>query len=117
MGRHKGIQPMLDKESVRPASMVQSASSSYPVGSLAQDAAQAHPNPAVQGRKGGFAAVLEVFEPPSQRLIQGNDDHLQALSVGALGFCPDCVLEFFEAFPARPLLALLEVIPQEVEST
>jgi len=49
------------KECIRPAVVIPAAFTTFPSLAVAQDAAQAHPQPLVEGSKGVAVAVLEVF--------------------------------------------------------
>jgi hypothetical protein len=61
--------------------------------------------------------MFEIFKPAPQTLIQRADDPIQALPVIALGHASDVVFEFLQALPARPLLALLEMVSEKIKAS
>ena len=60
--------------------------------------------------------MLEIFKPAPARAIDFLDDRLQAVTVGALRFGSDRVLERLEALLPRPLHITFKVVSQKVES-
>jgi len=62
MGGYQTEQPMLGKESVRPAMMVQAPTSAAVLRTLAKDASQSHAHSAVERPERGLPGMLEVFE-------------------------------------------------------
>jgi hypothetical protein len=96
---------MLGKESIRPAMMIQTTAATSPTTVVAQDAAQAHSNPAIQHDEGHAATVLKVLKPSFQRPIHVRDDDRQAIAVGPLRFLADRVSEFPKTLSTRPALA------------
>ena len=108
---------MLGKVGVGPASMVVATPTPFSAVSLAQDAPQAHANPAIQGCEGTWATVFEVLEPTSQRAIDVSDACFEASPIGASGLDPHRLLQLLPTLLARPSLPALEVIAQEVESS
>src|SRR3569832_2296892 len=61
-------------------------------------------------------AVFEVFKPAPLASPEIGDDPLQVVSTGPRGLGSDLVLQLSQALRARPAIAALEVIPQEVEA-
>jgi hypothetical protein len=61
-------------------------------------------------------AVLEVLKPTPQRAVDVVDDHSETASLGAPGLPPQRVFELPPALLARPSLAPLEVIAEEVKA-
>ena len=75
MGCTQAVQPVFVEEAVRPTLMVLAARPAAPSASLAQDAAQATANPAVQVAEDGPVTVSKVREPSAQLRTQpGTDD-------------------------------------------
>ena len=70
MGGIQAVQPLFVEETVRPALMVLPLPSTAPPASLAQDAAQATANPAVQVRKQGRVTVSKVGKPAAKLHVQ-----------------------------------------------
>src|SRR5947209_16922062 len=65
IGCGKGEQPLLSKEGIGPAVVIQAPGPSFALVTVAQDATQPHPGPLVQLLKDRPVAVLEVFKPTS----------------------------------------------------
>ena len=78
MGGFQAQQPVFGKDAIWPAVIVVAASSSGQSDSFAQQAAQTHPEPAVEALEDPrWAAVLEVREPATKRLVDIVDDEHQ----------------------------------------
>jgi hypothetical protein len=100
---------VLGKEGVRPAIMVvTSFPSLLPL--AAQDAAQAHPYPLVQGHKGGAMTMLEIPKPSLQGPAQVRHDGGQALPVGAPPLGANRVIELLQAFRTWPARTPFEMV-------
>src|SRR4051812_11868361 len=108
MGGTQVIQPLLGKEGVRPAKAVRTATYPAKAKSSAQDAPKASANPAIQWLERPAMAVLEVFEPATQRSIHVGDDRLQAVPGSPSRLRSDRVLELLQALGARAASAPLE---------
>src|SRR6202012_3559564 len=116
VGCDEGEQPKLSKEGVGPAVMIPAQSPAFATLPTAQDAPQTHPDPPVQVPEGRPVAVFEVFKPASLGSPEIGDDPLQAVPTGPRGLGSDLVLQLSQALRARPAIAALAVIPQEVEA-
>jgi hypothetical protein len=60
MGCCQAIQPVCRKEGIPPALMIRTPATTSPATSSSEDAAQPHPNPAVQCRERRFVAVFDA---------------------------------------------------------
>ena len=98
---------MLSKESVWPAMMVQTPTTSSSPLAAAKDAAKAHPNPPVERLKRSSVAVLEILKPAPTHRVDSTDSFFQAEAVRAPGVEPDRVLVLLQALLARPTIAAL----------
>ena len=107
---------MYGKEGIGPAVVIPASATSSQANTVPEDTAQPHPNPLVQWRERELMAVFKVFKPAHQGAVDVRDGFLQAFAVGTSGFGPDGVLELLEALLARPTIASLEVVAQEVEA-
>jgi hypothetical protein len=89
MGCAERKQPLLGEVSVWPSLMVRTTSPASLVLPLAQDATQAHPNPAVQFGKGAAMTVFEIAKPSPQRPVGVLNQVVEAVPLGApgLGSC------------------------------
>src|ERR1700732_818393 len=120
MGFYQRVKPQLGKECVRPTLMVRTPPTPAPAASLAQDATQSHPYPAIDRCKRGLETVLEVTKPASQCTVDMDDDDLQSRTVGPLGFLPQSVLELVQTLLLRPVvdttLGPFEVIAQKLKA-
>src|SRR5437870_12568754 len=85
LGLCKREQPLRGKESIGPALMIAPSAPTAPLLTLTQKAAQTHPEPGIQIRKGRVIAVLEIAKPASGDRVDARDDDLQALPIAALG--------------------------------
>ena len=113
MGGCQVEQPLLDKEFVRPAVMIQASTSTAATLAFAEHAPQSASDPAIECGEGGPPRVLEVTEPATQRLIETGDNHRQARSVGAFRFRANRVFEFLQALLPREATMLHESVAQE----
>src|SRR5882672_3913773 len=59
------VQPQFGKERVGPAMMIRTPPTPASPASLAQDASQTHPYPAIQSNKRGLQTVFEIPKPAS----------------------------------------------------
>src|SRR5207249_8901442 len=116
LGLCKREQPLRGKESIGPALMIAPSAPTAPLLTLTQKAAQPHPEPGIQIRKGRVIAVLEIAKPASGDRVDARDDDLQALPIAALGQDANFVPQLFQALRARPSKSALEVIPKKVEA-
>src|SRR5437867_11095073 len=116
LGLCKREQPLRGKESIGPALMIAPSAPTAPLLTLTQKAAQTHPEPGIQIRKGRVIAVLEIAKPASGDRVDARDDDLQALPIAALGQDANFVPQLFQALRARPSKSALEVIPKKVEA-
>ena len=116
MSHNQREQPLLGKESIGPALMVESSSPSFATLAAAQEATQPHPYPAVQVGERRAMTVSEVPKPASQGPVQVRDDSWQALSLGAPCLGSDRVFELLQALRTWPAIAALKVIAQEVKA-
>ena len=92
--RHpKTVQPLPGKESRWPLDIVPTSSTAATAPTFAEDAAQSLPHPAVEVSECGVVAMLEIFKPTFQGLVQIGDNDWQALPVGAPGLGPEHVDE------------------------
>ena len=62
-------------------------------------------------------AMLEVAEPSFQGTVQFHADSFDVPTAAAAGLAPDGVLEFIQAFLARPFRSSFKMVPQEVKSS
>src|SRR6266581_3126768 len=116
LGGSKREQPLRGKESIGPAPMIISPSTTTPFTAFAQNATQAHPDPLIQRPKRLVVAMFEVSNPALCNSVDTRDDYLQALPIVALGQNPDFVLHLLQALLPRPFIATLEVIPKKVKA-
>src|SRR5215470_5085195 len=96
--------------------MIPASTSTVASLSVSQDTAQPHADPVIECRERVAMAVLEVFEPAHQRLVDVGDDVLKTVAVGAPGLAMNRVFELLQAFRTRPPRTRLEVISQEVKA-
>src|SRR5947207_15677840 len=78
MGDCQGEQAMLGKESVGPAIMIETTTSSATMMAPTQNATQSHADPRIQQRKRRPVTVAEVLKPSRQSPINVRDDDRQA---------------------------------------
>src|SRR5271167_3979479 len=96
--------------------MIRTPTPSFPPVAKAQQATQPHAHPFVQGDEREAMTVLEVLKPASQGPVQVGEDGLQALPVVTPGLSSNRVLELAQALLARPTIAALEVVAEEVKA-
>jgi hypothetical protein len=96
-GCGEGEQPLLSKESVRPAVVISASGSAFALLAVAQDASKAHSDPLVQLLKEPSLAVLEILKPASLDFVQFRDRLLEAVPIGTLGLDANLVLELPQA--------------------
>src|SRR3954471_19829539 len=113
MGPLQAVEPVVGEEGVGPASMVRPATAAFPLHPLAEQAPQAHPDPAVEPLERPLVAVLEIFKPAPERRVEAGDDREEATAGGTLGLLPDRLLELGQALRARAASAVLEPVTQE----
>src|SRR2546428_7306678 len=117
MGGDQTVQPLLGKETIGPALMIQAASPTTASVTFAENAPQTHADPAVEAFEDPrWAAVLEVHKPTPQRTVQVVDQRGQRASRGATGLGTQCILQLLETLFAGPTFGPLEAIPQEGEA-
>src|SRR5881396_594991 len=102
LGLCKREQPLRGKESIGPALMIAPPAPTTPFLAFTQKAAQTHPEPGIQIRKGRVIAVLEIAKPASGDRVDARDDDLQALPIAALGQDANLVPQLFQALAPRP---------------
>src|SRR5260370_37743765 len=109
---------MRSKVGIGPARLVGAICFGTPfaMASFAQDASQPAADESIFHAECRSVAVLEVFKPAPQRPVHVRDDLGHAVPGGPFGLRPDRVPEFLTAFAARPSLARLEVVAEEVKA-
>src|SRR5205085_8112414 len=95
--------------------MVASSGAALPLVTFALDRAQALSHPLVFLLEDVGYAMLEVFEPAPQRPIHIGDDLTHRMWIEPPRLVTDHFPEFVPALVARPAIAALEVVSQEVE--
>ena len=111
MGCLQVKQPAFGKEGVRPALIVRPPTGFAPTaGTLTQNAAQTHPDPAVDIRKHAtLGHMLEIAEPTSQRPIDAGYDIVQAVTVRATSLPTNRGFQLLQALRPRESLPAFEV--------
>ena len=115
MGLYKAEKSMSPKVRVGPAKMIVAMADAMQPLTLAQYAPKAPPNPFVDGSKGGFMTVLEVFKPALQSAVNIGNNLSQATAVAAPRFGSNGIFELLQAFLARPSSALHKVVAEKVK--
>ena len=116
MGLCKAKEPMFPKELVRPASMVKSSANPFVSLTAAQDTPKATAYPLIEGRKGPFVAMLEVFKPAAKRTVDICDDDEQAVAIATWGLRPNGVSDSPQALLAGLAGVPLEVVSKKIKS-
>src|SRR5437870_8510867 len=116
LGLCKREQPLRGKESIGPALMIAPPAPTTPFLAFTQKAAQTHPDPGIQIRKGRVVAMFEIAKPAAVNRVDARDDDLQALPIAALGQNANLVPQLLQALTAWPSKSALEVIPKKVEA-
>ena len=97
--------------------MVDPACTSAALVPFAQDASQSLPYPLVQRFEGCPVTVLEESKPAGERAIDVLDDVSDSIGPKPSGFVTQGFFKLVQAFLARPTIASLEMIAQEVETS
>ena len=84
---------MLDKESIGPAMMIETAATSSATVTMTEDAAQTHTDPTIEHNESETTAVLKVLKPTFHGPIHVQDDDRQAIAVGPSGLLTDGIFE------------------------
>src|SRR5580700_8187792 len=117
MGGLQAYQPMLGKESIWPAVVIQSTSPTLATASPTENAPQTHADPAVEPFEDPrWTTVLEVGEPALKRLVDVVDDILQRVTRGTLRFLADRILQLLHTLVARDSCVPFKEISQEGEA-
>jgi hypothetical protein len=116
MGGGQTKQPLLVEEAIWPAIMVATATSAFPLVSLAKNASQATANPAVQATEHILMTVSKVSEPSTQMAAQSGTRQGHAVPIRAFCLLPYRILEFLQTLRSRQTQFAAEVIAQKVKS-
>src|SRR5207244_2484724 len=111
-----GDQPEFNEVGIWPALMVDPACTPAALVPFAQDASQSLPYPLVQRFEGCPVTVLEESKPAGERAIDVLDDVSDSIGPKPSGFVTQGFFKLVQAFLARPTIASLEMIAQEVET-
>src|SRR5437762_4267263 len=101
LGLCKREQPLRGKESIGPALVIAPPAPTTPFLAFTQKAAQTHPDPGIQIRKGRVVAMFEIAKPAAVNRVDARDDDLQALPIAALGQNANLVPQLLQALTAR----------------
>jgi hypothetical protein len=91
MGVSQAEKPEVGKEGIGPAMMFGTSSAPSFAQAFPENASLPHPDPSVQSGERPVMAVLEVFKPAAQGLIQVVDDLSQTRSEGPLRLRGSCL--------------------------
>src|SRR5439155_694360 len=93
---------------IGPALMIAPPAPTTPFLAFTQKAAQTHPDPGIQIRKGRVVAMFEIAKPAAVNRVDARDDDLQALPIAALGQNANLVPQLLQAPTSSWLPALLD---------
>src|SRR4051794_5571553 len=113
MGLFQAVKPAVGEEGVGPALMVAAATTAFPLHPPAEEAPQAHADPAVDPLERPFVAVLEILKPAAKCRIERRDDRLEATAGVPRRLRPDRLLELLQALGTGAAGAVLEPITEE----
>ena len=116
MGCNKREQPLVSKESIRPALMVGPAAPTPKAQTDPEYAAQAHAYPGVQRSKGEGMAVFEILKPTTKGPIDIQDYREETMAITTPGLVTDRIFEFLLTLTPGPAPAPLKMITQKVET-